>query len=202
MIVNGYGTTPRKYTPRFDFHYKNFRQYTGCCRAVIIDLYIAAAFQYSNNILQVLPIGELVMKTVILSMFFCVLCSIGFVSFAQAASSDGVISRMTTVGKISDAQAREQFDLVFNSVKEELKAGGQVSVKNFGKFYVQSRGERVGRNPKNGAQLQIPAKRYARFTTTDNFKNELNPGIGKATPIAETPIAEAETSESADVAKK
>ena len=105
----------------------------------------------------------------------------------HAASNDGVISRMTVMGNISDQQARDQFDLVFNAIKEELKVGSQVSVKNFGKFHVQNRDERVGRNPKTGAALKIPAKRYARFSASDNLKTELNPGVGKATLLQPEP---------------
>ena len=121
-------------------------------------------------------------------LFFCLLflgLSLAVNSSASAASNDGVVSRMTAMGQMSDAQARGQLDLVFNAIKEELKAGSQVSIKNFGKFSVTNRNERTGRNPRTGEALKIPAKRYARFNAADNFKNELNPNVGKATPVVQ-----------------
>ena len=124
------------------------------------------------------------MKRLSLFLFFVGLSLVVSV-YAEAASSDGVVSRMTAMGKISDSQAREGLDLVFNAIKEELKAGSQVSIKNFGKFSVSNRNERTGRNPRTGEALKIPAKRYARFNATDTLKNELNPNTGKALPIVQ-----------------
>ena len=124
------------------------------------------------------------MKNILLSTLFIGL-SFVISSVAAAASSDGVVSRMTAMGKISDAEARASLDLVVNSIKEELKAGSPVLIKNFGKFSVSNRDERTGRNPKTGEALKIPAKRYARFNAADNFRDELNPNVGKAIPIAQ-----------------
>ncbi|MCC6932019.1 MAG: HU family DNA-binding protein [Deltaproteobacteria bacterium] len=131
------------------------------------------------------------MKTILLKT--CILLSLSafcalIVSDAYAASNDGVIARMTTKNGISDAQARDQFNLVLDSIKEELKAGGQVSLSGLGKLSITERAERMGRNPRSGKQLKIPARRYVHFSSSDTFKKELNPNALKSVEVEESEV--------------
>lgn len=104
------------------------------------------------------------------------------VSFA--VSEKTVIAKISELGSISNEEANKQFELVFRAIKEELLAGNEVVIKKFGKFQVQNRSEREGRNPKTGDAIKIPAKRYVHFKSYDNLKDEMNVGVGKATTIA------------------
>ncbi len=56
-------------------------------------------------------------------------------------------------------------------VEEEMRRGGEVPLKGMGKFKVQHRKARVGRNPLTGAELQIPAKTVAKFTLAKALKD-------------------------------
>ena len=110
--------------------------------------------------------------SLLLSIF---VLGLGMTAASWAASNDGVIARMTAAGSLNDAQARDQYNLVLSSIKEELKAGSSVGLTGLGKFTVTERAERTGRNPRNGKQLKIPARRYVHFSSADTFKKELNP---------------------------
>ena len=110
-------------------------------------------------------------------------------SISSAASEKNIITKISDLGGISSEEATKQFNLVFQAVKEELMAGNEVTIKKFGKFQVQNRSERDGRNPKTGAAIRIPAKRYVHFKSYDSLKDEMNVGVGKATTIA---VAESE----------
>lgn len=111
-------------------------------------------------------------------------------SVSSAASEKSIITKISELGGISSEEANKQFNLVFQAVKEELVAGNEVVVKKFGKFQVQNRSERDGRNPKTGATIRIPAKRYVHFKSYDSLKDDMNVGVGKATAIA---VVESET---------
>ena len=52
-----------------------------------------------------------------------------------------------------------------------MKNGGEVPLKGLGKFRVQHRKARVGRNPLTGEELQIPAKTVAKFTLAKTLKD-------------------------------
>jgi len=55
-------------------------------------------------------------------------------------------------------------------VERAIKAGGEVPLKGLGKFKVQNRKARVGRNPLTGDPVQIPAKTVVKFTVAKQLK--------------------------------
>ena len=63
------------------------------------------------------------------------------------------------------------FDAVFAVLKDELKAGRDVSLYGFGTFRVAERAERKGRNPRTGAEILIPAAKVVKFTPAAATKN-------------------------------
>ncbi|MBF5058458.1 histone family protein DNA-binding protein [Alcanivorax sp. 521-1] len=54
-------------------------------------------------------------------------------------------------------QARKAVDAVFESIEDALKRGDRVSLIGFGTFTVQKRAARMGRNPRTGVTMKIPA---------------------------------------------
>jgi len=56
-------------------------------------------------------------------------------------------------------------------VEDEIKKGGEVPMKGLGKFRVQNRKARVGRNPLTGAEIQIPAKTVVKFSIAKSLKD-------------------------------
>lgn len=56
-------------------------------------------------------------------------------------------------------------------VDEQMRAGGEVPLKGLGKFKVQHRKARVGRNPLTGQEIQIAAKTVAKFTMAKQLKD-------------------------------
>jgi DNA-binding protein HU-alpha len=57
------------------------------------------------------------------------------------------------------------------AVEAEIKKGGEVPLKGLGKFKVQHRKARTGRNPITGAEIQIPAKTVVKFTLAKALKD-------------------------------
>jgi len=55
-------------------------------------------------------------------------------------------------------------------VEDEIRRGGEVPLKGLGKFKVQHRQARTGRNPLTGDPIQIPAKTVAKFTIAKSLK--------------------------------
>lgn len=120
---------------------------------------------------------------------------------AFAASTKSLVDNVSKSAGISADQAQAQVDQVFSALKAEMEAGREVGVKNFGRFYLQERKARLGRNPRTGEQLQIPARRYARFSVSDNFKNHLNENA-PVTKVASAKPAEAAVTAQAKTAPK
>jgi DNA-binding protein HU-beta len=56
-------------------------------------------------------------------------------------------------------------------IEDEIKKGGEVPMKGLGKFRVQNRKARVGRNPLTGEEIQIPAKTVVKFSISKTLKD-------------------------------
>jgi nucleoid DNA-binding protein len=56
-------------------------------------------------------------------------------------------------------------------VEKTLKRGGDVPLSGLGKFKVQNRKARIGRNPQTGEAIKIPAKKVVKFTVAKNLKD-------------------------------
>jgi DNA-binding protein HU-beta len=69
-------------------------------------------------------------------------------------------------------------DVLFDTIVTEVRSGRKVTVVGFGAFNPTTRGARVGRNPRTGAVVPIPASKGVRFATGSTFKSALNPKEG------------------------
>jgi len=74
-----------------------------------------------------------------------------------------LIDAMAADAGITKAQAKKALDSFLSNVEATLKKGGKVTLIGFGTFSTQTRKARVGRNPKTGGKLNIPAKTVVKF---------------------------------------
>lgn len=65
-------------------------------------------------------------------------------------------------------------DTVFDEITEALARGDRVELRGFGAFSVKERDARVGRNPRTGESVDVPAKRLPFFKTGKGLRDRLN----------------------------
>ena len=75
---------------------------------------------------------------------------------------------------ISKSQAQAAVDSVLSNIEGNLASGGSVTLVGFGTFSVSQRSERMGRNPRTGMPIRIPARKVARFTPGKALKTAIN----------------------------
>lgn len=63
---------------------------------------------------------------------------------------------------------------VFESIVDSLRAGEKIELRGFGSFRIRNRGPRIGRNPKTGEKVDVPAKRIPYFKPGKELKEILN----------------------------
>lgn len=66
---------------------------------------------------------------------------------------------------------------VFESIVDSLKAGEKIELRGFGSFRIRRRGARIGRNPKTGAKVKVPAKRIPYFKPGKDLREMLNDDV-------------------------
>jgi integration host factor subunit alpha len=63
---------------------------------------------------------------------------------------------------------------VLDIIKESLASGEEVKLSGFGKFVVQQKRDRTGRNPQTGEPLTITARKILTFKPSTLLKQEIN----------------------------
>ena len=76
--------------------------------------------------------------------------------------------------KLTKTQAKVIIDGVFQTLTEAAVNGEEVSIQGFGKFKVQAKPARTGRNPATGATIEIAASKKVAFTPAKQLKDAVN----------------------------
>jgi DNA-binding protein HU-beta len=85
-----------------------------------------------------------------------------------------LIDAVAEAADLSKAQAGRAVEALVDAVTGALKGGDQVSIVGFGSFVVRQREARKGRNPKTGAEIQIPASKAPAFKAGKALKDAVN----------------------------
>ena len=75
---------------------------------------------------------------------------------------------------LSRAAARKMLDAFFEEVTEALVRGEPVKLRSFGSFKLRSKRERVGRNPKTGAEANVTPRRVLTFKASSMLAARVN----------------------------
>ena len=67
-------------------------------------------------------------------------------------------------------------DKIFESIAKALQASEKIEIRGFGSFRTRQRQPRIGRNPKTGARVEVPAKTVAYFKPGIKLKEMINSG--------------------------
>jgi DNA-binding protein HU-beta len=80
-----------------------------------------------------------------------------------------VMIKLDIVNQVADKtgvpkqKAEQVVDSLFNAMKEALARGKRIELRGFGVFVVKPRKRGVGRNPRTGEEVPIPAGKTIRF---------------------------------------
>jgi len=85
-----------------------------------------------------------------------------------------LIEAMADSADISKAAAGRALEGMVEAITKAVKSGDTVSVIGWGTFSLRERAARTGRNPKTGAEIQIPASKSPAFKAGKAFKDAVN----------------------------
>ncbi len=82
-----------------------------------------------------------------------------------------LITLASEKAEISKVKADKALDAILEGIQNSLKRGNKVTLVGFGTFMVTKRAARVGRNPKTGETINIPASKIPKFKPGKDLKN-------------------------------
>jgi integration host factor subunit beta len=65
-------------------------------------------------------------------------------------------------------------DTIFEGIVKSLRGGDKIEIRGFGSFRTRHRNSRVGRNPKTGERVDVPAKDIPYFKPSKELKDLVN----------------------------
>ncbi|HET8580539.1 MAG TPA: HU family DNA-binding protein [Nitrospiraceae bacterium] len=86
-------------------------------------------------------------------------------------TKEELIAKMALSAGITKVAAGKALSAFTDSVTSSLKKARRVSLVNFGTFLVAKRKARIGRNPRTGESLRIPAARVPKFSAGKALKS-------------------------------
>jgi len=75
---------------------------------------------------------------------------------------------------MTKAQAREAVETILRIIKSSLENGEDVLLSKFGKFNVQDKNARRGRNPQTGESVMLAARRVVTFKPSGKLRQKVN----------------------------
>jgi len=85
-----------------------------------------------------------------------------------------LINKVAEDANLTKSQAAEAINCIIDSIGDTLKDGNKVSLVGFGTFTLNSRDARMGRNPRTGESIQIPAKNVVKFKPGKELTTSVN----------------------------
>ena len=86
-----------------------------------------------------------------------------------------LVERVTSLGDLTRRDGEVIVDVLFEALIGALKSGDKVEIRGFGSFRTRQRNARVGRNPKSGARVDVPAKKVPFFKPSKELRDLINP---------------------------
>jgi len=75
---------------------------------------------------------------------------------------------------ISKADASNSLNATVEAISDCLQNGDKITLVGFGTFSVSTREARTGRNPQNGKEITIPAKKTVKFKSGSKLAEAIN----------------------------
>jgi integration host factor subunit beta len=83
----------------------------------------------------------------------------------------GLIAAVASALELPLKDAEGIVDSILNGIAKAVISGDRVEVRGFGTFGTRKRKARVGRNPKTGARVEVPAKRVPFFKPARDLRD-------------------------------
>lgn len=99
-----------------------------------------------------------------------------------------LVEEVAGIGDLTRRDAEVIVETIFDAVVAALRADDKVEIRGFGSFRTRTRNPRIGRNPKTGAKVDVPAKRVPFFKPSKELRDLVNNSAGTAAAKTEEPV--------------
>ena len=87
-----------------------------------------------------------------------------------------LIEEVSKIVELTRKDSEVVVETIFDSIVRSLRTGDKIEIRGFGSFRTRERKSRVGRNPKTGEKVEVPAKKIPFFKPSKELKDVVNHG--------------------------
>jgi len=85
-----------------------------------------------------------------------------------------LIDEVSRVVEMTRKESEIIVETIFDSIVKSLRTGDKIEIRGFGSFRTRQRQARIGRNPKSGDRVDVPAKRIPFFKPSKELRDLVN----------------------------
>jgi integration host factor subunit beta len=85
-----------------------------------------------------------------------------------------LIEEVLRVTELPRKESETIVETIFESIIDALQKGDKIEIRGFGSFRTRQRRGRIGRNPKTGEKVDVPAKKIPFFKPSKELKDFVN----------------------------
>ena len=86
-----------------------------------------------------------------------------------------LIDEVSQLAELTRKDSEVIVETIFDSIVRSLRVGDKIEIRGFGSFRIRQRNSRIGRNPKTGERVEVPAKRVPYFKPSKELRDLVNP---------------------------
>jgi integration host factor subunit beta len=95
-----------------------------------------------------------------------------------------MVSTMVSDSELPRKESETIVETIFESIIGALQKGEKIEIRGFGSFRTRERRGRVGRNPKTGEKVEVPAKKIPFFKPSKELKDFVNTSDGESASVS------------------
>ena len=85
-----------------------------------------------------------------------------------------LIEEVLRITELPRKESETIVETIFESIIDALQKGDKIEIRGYGSFRTRQRRGRVGRNPKTGEKVEVPAKKIPFFKPSKELKDFVN----------------------------
>jgi integration host factor subunit beta len=110
----------------------------------------------------------------------------------KAMTKADLIDEISRLAELTRKDSEVVVETIFDSIVRSLRAGDKIEIRGFGSFRTRQRKPRIGRNPKTGDRVEVPAKKIPFFKPSKELKDLVNgqTSASEPSPAPAPPMAQ------------
>jgi integration host factor subunit alpha len=92
----------------------------------------------------------------------------------KTCTKQTIIEKISQKNNQTPSQAKESLESLLEIMKSTLASGEDVMISRFGKFQVNEKAPRKGRNPATGKEMMLKERRVVTFKCSGGLRDRVN----------------------------